>query len=310
MTSLQRSIFYKNNSQQMNKATQIPEVNFPNRYQKAFEFEIVSNKEFLVHNRPKDHDPFRPHRLQFYAIILIKSGEGHHFIDFKRYAYKAGSVIFVSKDQVHAFEWNFDRDASFLLFTEKFLERSSLGSNLMHHLTLYNYHLYSPVLQLPTASFEIFTTLVERIETEFSTTDDFATEEIIQSSLKIFLCMAERVRKSNIALKPVSLYHQEFLFFQKLLKEHLFTTKQVQFYADKMAISTKKLNRITHEIKHQPAKTYINELLITEIKRLLTNTALSIKEISYKTGFEEPTNFVKYFKKYAKMTPVAFRKQI
>jgi AraC family transcriptional activator of pobA len=39
------------------------------------------------------------------------------------------------------------------------------------------------------------------------------------------------------------------------------------------------------------------------------NTSLSIKEISYKTGFEDPTNFVKYFKKYAELTPIDFRKR-
>lgn len=294
----------------MKQAKEIPEVNFQNRYQKSFEFEIVSNKEFLRNNPLSNHDPFRPHRLQFYAILFIKKGAGHHFIDFKRYPYKKGSVLFISKDQVHAFERNVDRDASFLLFTEYFLERSSMGSNLMHHLTLYNYHLYSPVLQLPEDFFEVFATLVEQLDNEFNAPDDFATEEIIQSALKILLCMAERVRKTNISIRPASLYHKEFLKFQALLKQHLFTNKQVQFYANKMNISTKKLNRITQEIKSQAAKTYINELLITEIKRLLTNTALSIKEIAYTTGFEDPTNFVKFFKKYTTLTPVEFRKQI
>lgn len=180
----------------------------------------------------------------------------------------------------------------------------------MHHLTLYNYHLYAPVLQLPEEFIEVFATLVEQIETEFNAPDDFATEEIIQSALKILLCMAERVRKTNISVKPVSLYHKDFLSFQALLKEHLFTNKQVKFYANKMNISTKKLNRITQEIKKQAAKTYVNELLITEIKRLLINTAFSIKEISYATGFEDPTNFVKFFKKYTNLTPVEFRKKI
>ena len=294
----------------MKQADQIPEVNFQNRYHKPFEFEIVSNREFLLNLPSGNPDPFRPHRLQFYAILFIKEGAGHHFIDFERYSYKKGSVLFIAKEQVHAFERNVDRDASFLLFTEHFLERSSMGSNLMHHLTLYNYHLYSPVLQLPEAFFEVFATLIEQIDTEFNAPDDFATEEIIQSALKILLCMAERVRKTNISIRPASLYHKDFLTFQELLKQYLFTNKQVQFYANKMNISTKKLNRITQEIKSQAAKIYINELLITEIKRLLINTVFSIKEIAYATGFEDPTNFVKFFKKYTTLTPVEFRKKM
>ncbi len=73
-------------------------------------------------------------------------------------------------------------------------------------------------------------------------------------------------------------------------------------------MSTKKLNRIVQEIMHQPAKAYINEILIIEMKRLLMNTNFSIKEIAYKTGFEDPTNFVKYFKKSTQKTPIEFRK--
>ncbi len=59
----------------------------------------------------------------------------------------------------------------------------------------------------------------------------------------------------------------------------------------------------------QPAKLYIDQFLVLEIKRFLMNTALSIKEIAYRTGFEAPTNFVKFFKKFEGITPAAFRKQ-
>ena len=59
---------------------------------------------------------------------------------------------------------------------------------------------------------------------------------------------------------------------------------------------------------NKPVKEYIHEQLIMEIKRFLMNTDLSIKEIAYKTGFDEPTNFVKYFKKNTSSTPSAFRK--
>lgn len=293
----------------MTKTTKIPEVYFPNRQQKSFGFEIINNRRMLLYDLPTDHNPFRPHRLRFYAILFIRQGQGVHFIDFKKYPYKRGSIIFISKEQVHAFEKNLDREASFLLFTEEFLERSSLSSNLMQQLSLYNYHLYKPILQLTEEEIPIFSSIVNRMELEFQGKDDFATEEIILSSLKIFLCLAERIRKKSIDSQSPSVYRDEFKQFQKLLKKNLLQNRQVKFYADAMNISTKKLNRITKEVMNQPAKTYISEYLVLEMKRFLTNTNLSIKEIAYQTGFEDPTNFVKFFKKYSKMTPAEFRKQ-
>lgn len=292
----------------MKHTVSIPEVQFPYRHSKSFDFEIVSNREILLDQLPTDHDPFWPHRLHFYAILFIREGEGDHFIDFKKYQYTPRSIIFIAKDQVHAFEKNMEREASFMLFTQNFLERSSAGSNLMQQLSLYNYSLNHPILKLGDENFELLSNLVSRIETEYHASNDFATEEIIQSALKIFLLTADRIRKKTISEQPKLAYRDEFLQFQKLLKKHLLETRRVNFYADQMLISAKKLNMVTKEIVHLPTKTYINEMLILEIKRFLMNTALSVKEIAYKTGFEEPTNFVKFFKKYACQTPAEFRK--
>ena len=155
---------------------------------------------------------------------------------------------------------------------------------------------------------KIFKELVLRIKEEFDAPDDVLTEEIIQSSLKIFLCLAERIRKENRKEETQSRYKEEFNLFRKLVKKKILESRQVRFYADELGMSTKKLNRITQDVMGQAAKSYINDFLIIEIKRLLVNTSLSIKEIAYTTGFEEATNFVKYFKKYAGMNPSEFRK--
>lgn len=292
----------------MEKAQQIPEINFPNRQKKDFEFEVVTNHEVLRDNLPTTHNPFRPHRLHFYAILFITEGEGFHFIDFKKYAYKRGSIIFVAKEQVHAFEGNVNRRATFFLFTEQFLDKSNLGSNLMQQINLYNYHLYTPLLQLKESEIDFFETIARRITEEFHARDDFATEEIIGSMLKIFLLLAERIRKETVYGATPTTHYPTFLVFQRLLNKHLLDNRKVQHYAQLMAISTKQLSRITLAVIHKPAKQYIHERLIMEMKRFLMNTDLSIKEIAYRTGFDEPTNFVKYFKKEVGKTPSVFRK--
>ena len=287
---------------------QIPEINFKNRKRKDYEFEIISNRVFF--KNVKDNEvPFRPHRISYYGILFTMEGEGFHFIDFKKYPYKKGTVIFLSKEQVHAFERNEKREAYMMTFTEKFLEKSSLGSNLMPSLGLFNYHLYSPFLQSDERQFETLKDIVLRIKREFDSPDDDFTEELIQSALKIFLFLSERISRENREGQPRHFYHDEFVQFQHLIDKNILRSNQVKYYADLMGISTKKLNRITHTIMDQPAKNYINEMLVLEIKRLLVNTTLSVKEISYQTGFDVPTNFVKFFKKYTGLTPVTFRKQ-
>lgn len=285
----------------------IPYVDLP-APEKPFGFKIANNNEILS-DETLGYNPFRPHRIQFYAILFILEGEGVHYVDFKKYTYKKGCIIFISKEQVHAFQRDDHRTAFFLLFSEEFLEKGGKGSNLLQQLSLYNYTLYPPVIQLKKHQTQFFLDLAEKIRKEFDAPDDQLTEEIMHASLKIFLCIAERIRKNNRAEIPKFKYHDEYLQLQKLLKQHIFQSRKVQFYADRLLISSKKLNRITQEIVQQNTKHHIHSFLILEIKRLLMNTSLSISEIAYKTGFDETTNFVKYFKKQTKLNPSQFRSQ-
>lgn len=53
---------------------------------------------------------------------------------------------------------------------------------------------------------------------------------------------------------------------------------------------------------------YILELKIQKCKELLTNTHLSIKEIAYESGFDNPEYFSRIFKTKEHITPLAYRR--
>ena len=74
-----------------------------------------------------------------------------------------------------------------------------------------------------------------------------------------------------------------------------------------MGVSAKTLNNIVKDVVNTSAKSFIDERTVMRIKRLLISTDHSIKEIAYLAGFSDPTNFYKYFKKFADSSPEAFR---
>jgi AraC-like DNA-binding protein len=74
-----------------------------------------------------------------------------------------------------------------------------------------------------------------------------------------------------------------------------------------MNISSKILNVATSQIVGSSPKKMIIERIILEAKRLLFQTNHSTKEISFLLGFEEPTNFNKFFKKHTYITPIKFK---
>ncbi len=57
----------------------------------------------------------------------------------------------------------------------------------------------------------------------------------------------------------------------------------------------------------QAAKAMLSERIALEAKRQLVHTQLSVQDIAFTLGFDEATNFVKFFKREAGITPALFR---
>ena len=104
-----------------------------------------------------------------------------------------------------------------------------------------------------------------------------------------------------------SKYLPEFIRFQDLVESNILNKSRVNTYAQMMGVSSKTLNNITQAVVKQTAKEVIDAIWMTQIKRLLINTPLSVKQVALTMGFEETSNFYKYFKRHAGMTPESFR---
>lgn len=68
-------------------------------------------------------------------------------------------------------------------------------------------------------------------------------------------------------------------------------------------------NTIKLTTGHSPCH-FAEEKTMHEAKKLLSETAISIAEISYKLTFNEPTSFTKFFKSFEGITPKQYRKKI
>ena len=73
--------------------------------------------------KPTDHNPYLPHRLNFYAILIITEGEVNHIVDFKVHTLKKGDVMVISKGQIHAFEEHTEYNGYLVVFSEAFMHK-------------------------------------------------------------------------------------------------------------------------------------------------------------------------------------------
>ena len=81
----------------------IKRIEYKNTHKNS-DFEIIDLQLFYA-SRP--HKMLqKDSRLNFYVLLYITEGSGIHTVDFIRYPYKKGDIIFIQKNQVHSYEIN------------------------------------------------------------------------------------------------------------------------------------------------------------------------------------------------------------
>lgn len=111
------------------------------------------------------------------------------------------------------------------------------------------------------------------------------------------------VKAEDRRQRPADVYNK----FINLLTANYRTAHDVQFYAERLCISTRYLSKITNTTVSKTPKQIIAEYLLQEAKQLLSNSRLSIKEIAVALGFSTTALFCKFFKQQEGTTPTKCR---
>ncbi len=265
------------------------------------EFEII-NFDLLFNKFSEEIK--KPHRVEFYQIFWFQEGSPTHLVDFKPIKVNPNSLLFINKNSVQLFDTKTRFKGKAILFTDNFYCKTKLDTQFLKTTILFNDLLSVTQINI---SRSIIETIFKQLETESKSMKDEYQAEIIRNDLRNLLLHSERERKKQDFVELEKDMNLEYaLIFKDLLEHNFIEHKNVGFYATKMNISTKRLNQTTSKTFGKSPKNIIDDRVLLECKRLLAHTNESVKEIAYSLGFEEPTNFIKYFKKHAGETPNSF----
>ncbi len=281
-------------------------IKFENQQRPRAGFDMLPLKSVFTRT-DLDHDPTEYHLVEFYILIIVAQGTGSHCIDFKPYPYKKGTVFTIRKDQIHKFVANPEVSGTLLLFTNEFLVSYLEKLESQRTLQLFNELLGAPLLQLNLQEYQDTLAQLQRLEREYFEVGDAYSLNIIRSELQILIARLFRIKsRHETALSSVPRLN-DFIRFQNLAEANITKKNKVSDYSKLLGASTKTLNKLTKSTVHKTAKEFLDEIHLKQIKRLLINSKNSIKEIAYQSGFEEPTNFYKFFKRHTQVTPEQFR---
>lgn len=268
-------------------------------------FEIISFESIYKRYASKNDHIYQCHRIHFNALLIVLSGKGTHNIDCKEHHIQSGTVMPLVKEQVHCFNKELEVEGLIITFTNEFITKNTSERDLFHFLQLY----HSPVLQIDPENLRLLTPYIDLLFREQQSGSMYLKEELMKN---IFLSLLIQLKR----LTPLehhtidSQRFRDFIQFKQLIVKEFINTHNAKDYANTLGISYKYLNDICKEFSHKTAKAFIDNWLVLEIKRNLSEKKFSIKEIAFNTGFDEPTNLNRFFKKYTGETPGSFLQKI
>lgn len=97
--------------------------------------------------------------------------------------------------------------------------------------------------------------------------------------------------------------------FKGLIIKNYKSMKSPAEYAGILNITSSYLNEVVKSITGFSATYWIQQEVMLEAKRLLCYTDLTVKEISFELGYDDPAYFSRLYHKVTEHTPLTFRKQ-
>lgn len=243
----------------------------------------------------------KPHRANFHQIAFIFSGQAHFRIDFHDIVIKAGQQLVIHAGQVCRFDLESAYAGKMILFTNTFFSATGQDTNF-----LYTSELLSPLgINSPLSlNSQQADTILSLLEKELKRGKDNFQAGIARNYLRILLLESER----KLIKSRLSVLNTLVRVFCNEVERNFRENREVQFYADQLGVSEKKLSREVKTVTGQTPKAYITARVFLEAKRLLSYSSLSVKEISFNLGFCEISNFSNFFLRHEKVSPAEFRR--
>lgn len=249
------------------------------------------------------------YHYSFHTLICVTQGTVTQMVDFQQVPCAAGSLLVLRPGQVHSFGSDEGWDGWMVLFRAEFLpSETQTNADLLPALGLDR---LPDHLSLSKADFAAVNEAIARMQQDAASA---ALPKDLHALLRYELCalllrlaiLQDQHVGAEVTRSPGL---QRYARFRRLVEQNYAGWHQVSAYAAALGCTEKSLTRAALEATGQSAKNVIAARIALEAKRLLVHTDRPIYLIAEGLGFEEATNFAKFFKREAELTPIAFRQR-
>lgn len=287
----------------------IKPVNYAPRAGYGLDLEILSAAALRRRARTLDLKPLE--RIEFHLLICVTGGQCRHIVDFETHACTPGSLLILRPGQVQRYDERFAWDGWLLLFRPEILQPREVA------IPLGELERFRQVEALPThlrttpSDRQVIAQALQRMDSDSRLAAPApALNALLRSELHALLTRLHIIQTRAAGEDPVApITLQRFWRYRTLVEREFRRWHSVAPYARVLGCSDKTLGRAAMDAVGVSAKALLVARIVLEARRMLAHTSRPVASVADQLGFDEATNFVKFFRRETGMTPGEFRAQ-
>ena len=252
-----------------------------------------------------------PQVITYGAILICRKGNATVNINYKEWHLHEGAVITVFPNDVVELKVKSEAslfDVEMLKYNASLLREASLQLEQ----TVYSSLREDRCRQDTPVVTNIIDSMFALLKVYFNQSECTCISQLVLLQLKAFFVGFHEYLQRNPQNRPdyeVKSYRVRELFnrFMMLMERDYKLSRDVNYYADLMHITSKYLTNIVRQVAGHTPKTIIDQYVILQLKMQLQRSSQSIKEIAWEYHFTDVSFFCRYFKKHTGLTPQQMR---
>lgn len=274
---------------------------------------FLMNHDLLLLNDVSSEDLLTsPVQLGFLLIGICRSGRIDLMVNGRLVSVRAGDLIISLGGQILHEEYRSDDfHASVVLMSRSFAQDCVVGLNYMWPYLLYV--LKNPVIALGEEErlwiLECYNLLRRRMH---KATGRYKRDTIVALTRAFYFEICDLL-DTHVQPNRTASHNRSYAIFDtfiRLVSQHFKEQRGVEWYSREMCLTPKHLSEVVKSVSGRTAGQWITTMVIIEIKTLLQNSSLSIKEIAIEMNFPNQSFLGKYFKNVEGISPTDFRRQL
>jgi len=284
-----------------------------NEYIQTFHIKSFSDKGLSLWKiDAKTIEQSKGNFVDCHAIIIVESGILTISIKGKEYIMTANSYADVMQLNMLQFvSATTQIEAWCLMFSEDYFFKT-FPSKAPAEMTYVKFISIHKTVRLDSSRIITLSHVMQSMDDTFADTANVYRDALLQIKMKILFLEVDNIFHHHIVGDEednADTSRQQYLFgqFIRLLSENVKREHNVDFYADKLCISSQYLGRIVRNFGHDKVYDIIARAVVGEIEIMLADSSIPLKQIATDMNFSDQSVFTKFFKRQTGMSPLQYR---